>query len=86
MTTEPTNGEQEPPYIVTISMDRKTLRVTCEGNVEDLDVVMMMLSTALRHFDIEQRVVTGIGAQEKVRRQRESEEIARRIAAAGIKQ
>jgi hypothetical protein len=56
---------------VIVRMDAGTLRVTRESNTEDLDVQMMMLGTAMRHLDIEQRIVTGMNAQQQARQQAE---------------
>ena len=64
---------------VIVRMDAGTLRVTSESNTEDLDVQMMMLSTALRHADIRQRITTGISAQQQLKAQQESVEMTRRL-------
>lgn len=74
MTMEPTNGtgsEQKPPYEVIVSMDRETLRVNVGGNVKDIDVIMNMLSTALRYMDVQYRIAAGIKAQEELKRTRD---------------
>jgi hypothetical protein len=64
---------------VIVRMDAGTLRVSRESNTEDLDVQMMMLGTALRHLDLQQRILTGINAQQQVKAQQEQMDLARRL-------
>jgi hypothetical protein len=74
------NGQEKNPenLIVVLTMNPRTFKLEIGGNfLENLDVLMNMLSQALRWADVQYRVAAGIAAQQQLRQQQNDLEVAK---------
>lgn len=54
----------EPSQLV-LTFDHHTMKLNIDGNVQDIDIAMNMLQSALRYFDVQYRIAYGLQAQQK---------------------
>jgi hypothetical protein len=64
---------------VILTMDRDSNALDIGGNVQNIDILLNILSQATRFLDVQYRVAAGIQAQQKVNQQRQSLDVAMQL-------